>query len=185
MGRSARVKSGAAVAIEAMHHLLAGAIRDMLGPGMEEIEPLAQQRPGLAQAGGRLGLEDELHLVGELADGLDAERQGHAALRAHGIDGHWNGGGAAIDGRLLEKQGLAAARRFHLAVRDFRDLQFRGDGHIDPLQLAGFIERGDELGKRTIGHEERELSTPPGGGARFLPSSTSAGRKSVPSASHS
>ena len=58
-----------------------------------------------------------------------------------------NGEARAVDGRLLEQQRLAAAGRFHFAIRDLGDLQLGGHGDIDPLQLAGLVERGEKMGE--------------------------------------
>ena len=54
--------------------------------------------------------------------------------------------------RLLEKQRLAAAGRFHFAICPFADDQIGLDRNGDALQLAGAIERFDELRERAVSH---------------------------------
>ena len=54
----------------------------------------------------------------------------------------------AVDGGLFEEQRLAAAGRFHLAIGDFGDFQFGGDGLGDALQFARRVRARSENHER-------------------------------------
>jgi hypothetical protein len=70
---------------KAVDHVLARAVFDVFGPGVEQVDALTGEFPGGFEVGGRLGLEDELHLLGQLVHGLDPQRHGHAPPGAHGV----------------------------------------------------------------------------------------------------
>ena len=121
--------------------------------GVEQVEALHRERPSVAEGRRGFRFEDELHLRGEFAHRLQAEREGHAAAGAEGVHREREGGDDTVDGRFFKKQRLAAVGGFHLAVGPRADLQLRGDRRADAPQLPGLVERGEEGGEGFVGHE--------------------------------
>ena len=115
---------------------------------MQEVDTLAQKAPCGAEVGGRLRLENQLHLLGQLVNRVKAESQCHSTLRAHGVDSQWEARDNTIDRGLLEEQRFATARTLHLTVGHFCNLQFAGDWDGDALELPCAFERGYEFAKR-------------------------------------
>ena len=113
------------------------------------MESLLEQAPAFAQIGRRFRLQDELNLLREVVDAVEPAAPAPCA-RVEPIvliaTGNFDGL-PSISG-LLEEQRLAAAGRFHLAIRPFRNEQIGIDRNGDALQLARLVERLDELAER-------------------------------------
>ncbi|MDB6018182.1 MAG: hypothetical protein JWR19_2671 [Pedosphaera sp.] len=142
--------------IELVDDILAGAGLDGFGFGVAEVEGSAEEFEGLAKAGGRFGFHEGAKFGGELVHGGDAETGGHALVGTKGINSEREGGDLAVDGRLLEQEGLTAAGFFHLAVGDFGDLELGGDGLGETGELPGLVERIEEIAERIERHIGKE-----------------------------
>ena len=77
---------------------------------MQQVDALLQQIPALAQIGGGLRLEDELHFLREFLDVIQLQGKRHATSRPHRVDGDGELRDSAVNRWLFEKQRLAAAR---------------------------------------------------------------------------
>ena len=141
-----------------VNDLLAGGGADVARFGVDDINAIAEERESFLQSRRWLGLHEELHLVGELVDFFKSESHGHAAARAHGVDGEREGGLLAVDCRLFKEEGLSTTRRFHLAIGEFRDLEFRGDRRGDPAEFAGRFQSFAERSEGRMGHFEEKYS---------------------------
>ena len=119
-------------------------IADMARPGVEQIDSLFEQAETLPEIRRRLGLEEELHLVREVVHRRDAQREGHAPMGTHRVDRQRKTRRRAVDGGLLEHEGLAAAGRLHLPVGPLGDFEFGGDGNGNAAQFARAFQRGQE-----------------------------------------
>src|ERR1700751_342069 len=110
-----------------MNHFFARTGRDLSRPNMQQINPLAEKAQSFLQRVGRLSLENRLHLMRKLVDRGYPKRQGDPLIRSHRIDRDRKLRRPAIDRGPLEKQGLATALRFHLAICYFGDLELGRD----------------------------------------------------------
>ena len=84
----------------------------------------------------RFCFEKQGHFLDEFVDGLEPERCCHAAVRAHHVDGEWEAGRVAVDGRVFKEKGFAAVWRFHLTVGPLGNFEFGGDGAGDAFEFA-------------------------------------------------
>ena len=83
---------------------------------------------------------------GDVIDGIDLERDFHAAHAGEGVDEDGDAGAAGF----FEKQGGAAV--FDGAVSEFGDLEFRIDLEGDALELLVLFECVDEVAEVLICH---------------------------------
>ncbi len=144
--------------VEFMDDVLAGAGLDGFGFGMAEVERGAEEFDGFAEAGGGSGLDERAQFRGGFVQRIEAEAPGHAAVGAEGIDGQGEWGDLAVDGRLLEEEGLAAAGFFHFPVGEFGDFQFGGDGVGNPAEFAGLFQGLEEVLKGIEGHSRGRIA---------------------------
>ena len=75
-----------------------------------------------------------------------------------------NGETLAVDGGLFDQQRLAAAGRFHFAVGQLGDFQFRGDGLGNAFEFARLVEGVDEIAKGIESHTPAKLTENPTAG---------------------
>jgi len=127
--------------------LLARAVLDEFGFGVAQFERGAEQFQGVAETGGWLGLHERGQFGCNVVDGPGAHAQSKAVPGAQGVDGDGKWTGLAVDGRVFDEQGLAAARRFHLAIGQLGDFEFGGEGRGNPSQLACPVEGGHPVTK--------------------------------------
>src|ERR1700686_787536 len=137
---------------EQMHHFLTRPLLRMLRPRMEKMKSLLEKTPTLPQIRWRFRLENKLNLLREILNAVDFQRERHAPSRSHRINGERKRRRLSIDGRIFEKQRLPAARRFHLAVRPFRNEKIGVDWKGDARQFTRFFERVDKLPKGGVRH---------------------------------
>jgi len=153
-----------------MHDSLARTILHQLRFGVTQIEGLAEQFDGFAKTGRRLGFHERTEFGGDLVHGTRPHAHGHAFPGTHRVDGQRERRDFAVDGRLLEQQRLAAAGRFHLAVGDFGDFEFGGDGLRDAFEFAGAVEVPDKIAEGFKSHTRARLAqNDPAGNAADLP----------------
>ena len=138
--------------VETMNDFLTCAFFGMLGTRVQEMNALFQQAPTFANVGWWFCFQDQLNFLSQIIDTLALQRQSHPTLRSHRVNRDWKFRRFSIDKRLLKKQGLTTAGRFHFAVSPFADRQIGIDLCPDALQLASAIQRIDELRERAVGH---------------------------------
>jgi hypothetical protein len=93
-----------------------------------QIERQGEQFHRLLQRSRRLGFHERTEFGGGFVHGIRAHAHGHALVRTQRVDGHRKRRRLAVDGGLLDEQRLAAGGRFHFAVCQLGDFEFRGDG---------------------------------------------------------
>ncbi len=140
-----------------LHDFLAGGAAHALGPGLGDVEEVAQLSQLVEEGPGHAQIEQLGHARREIGQVLDAQRRGHPLGRAEGIDEH--GHVEPLD--LLEEEGLIAlAPPLGDAVRDLRDLQIARDAGPHAPELSVLLEMGDELAEVVEGHAATRGSRP-------------------------
>jgi hypothetical protein len=130
--------------------LLARGRPHALGPGLGEVEEIAELPQLVERGAGHPQIEQLGDPAGDVVETIDAERGGHALARAERVD---------EDGRVealhvLEEQGhVASAPALRHAVGDLGDLQVTRDRRAHPLEPALLLEVGDELAEIGEGHD--------------------------------
>ena len=135
-----------------MDDFLARAVFHELGLRVAQVHSLAEQLHGLAQRSRRFGFHQRAEFGGDFVHGIRAQTQGHALPGTQRVDGDGKRKHRAVHGRLLDKQRLAAAGRFHFAVGEFGDFEFGGDGLRDAFEFTRALKCGDELAEGIESH---------------------------------
>ncbi len=141
--------------VELLHDFLARAVSHEFRFGVAQIHGLTEQLHGFPQRSRRFGFHQRAKFGGSFVHGICAEAQRHSFVRTQRVDGGGKRRHNAVHRRLLDKQRLAAAGRFHLAVGEFGDFQFGGDGLRDAFEFAGTVERFEELAEGIKSHASR------------------------------
>jgi hypothetical protein len=141
-GNAVQIDLGALV-----DHVLAGRVLHLLRRHVLELTELAERVLQPAPADRELCLHQVADAVADLIQTVRAQGECHPAIGAEQVDRerHLAAGG------LLEQQPWTSGP--HDPLDDLGDLEVRVDRSLDPLQLTGTVELGDEVTEVGIRHE--------------------------------
>jgi len=140
---SVRVLGGGVV--ELVDDLLARAILDQLWFRMAQIKGRAQQVKGFLEASGWLGFDKRTEPRRRFIDRGCAQAERHPAKRTQRVNGQGELRDLPVHSRSFDQQRLATTGLLHLAVGEFRDLQFSGQRLRDASQLARCLQPGQKI----------------------------------------
>ena len=146
-----------------MDDLLARAVFDEFRLGVAEVEGRAEELDGFLEAGWRSGLDQRAQFGGDVVHGRGAHADRDAFPGAHHVYGNREGRNLSIDRWLFDQQRLAAPGRFHLAIGQFGDFEFAGNGLCNAGQLTGPFELPHEFPEGFKCHRREILTERPSG----------------------